>query len=38
METELTKLIRLIRRLIVWGICGFAGFWLLAYTWLAFNH
>jgi hypothetical protein len=36
--SEHDKLLRLIRRLIVWGIAGFAGFWVLAYTWLAFNH
>jgi len=38
MDTELSKLLRLIRRLIIGGLGAVVAFWVLAYTWLAFNH
>jgi len=35
---ELATFFKLLRWLLIIGVCGYLGFWALGFTWLAFNH
>lgn len=35
---ETSKLLRVVRQLILLGVYGYAALWALGFIWLAFNH